>query len=439
MLFEDLASAVYAAQTEPNNKNILAELFSKNAIDAHEIVTICCATPRSSIKGHHVISMLAESYGLFPEEYNSLMDEHEMPALLASESPQDINKSVTLREVVEMKDMILNSELNADILFNSMSRLAAMLFWGFAFGRTSINHRRMMSAVASITKYDTRHLQKMRSIMPAGEVIQRAVNETLPDEYIIQPTYPFKAPRYSRWNKWSLPFKNTHYHIIRGKHYYAHRRGDAVYCYDSDAKRIARNPILSLSHDGVCEVDENGNIVECLHTELSPELWKGVRSSRLPAEHEAKIIKDRAHLRAIVQSLEHGEVLRLMDGDRPYFHSGASGGFVVPRRTFDIPLIILGGFREGEGIRIKIAALDGFDAFPVGYAYVKEDDIPDKLMRLYHAQGMMDIDEGLIGIFHSLGYEHEEKKMRAPYLTRIDTTLGQSDAIQIGDLLERGE
>ena len=133
-------------------------------------------------------------------------------------------------------------------------------------------------------------------------------------------------------------------------------------------------------------------------------MWKQDRSERA---RNPKEVKDRAHLRAIVQSLEQGETLRLIDGDRPYFHSGAIGGFVVPRRTFDIPLIILGGFREGEGIRIKIAALD--------------------------------IDEGLVGIFHSLGYDHDEKKMRAPYLTRIDTTLGQSDAIQIGDLLERGE
>jgi len=436
MLFEDLASAVYAAQTEPKDKSILAELFKTNAIDAHEIITICCASPRTSIKSHHVISMLAESYGLFPEEYRSLMDEEEMPALLASESPSDVEQSITLRQAVEMKDMITKGELNADILFKSMSRLAAMLFWGYAFGRTSLNYRRIMSAVATVTKYDTRHLQKMRSIMPAGEVIQRALNETLPDEYIIQPTYPFKAPRYSRWNKWSLPFKNTHYIIVKGKHYYAHRRGDAVYCFDSDARRVARNPIFSVSYDCVCEIDSEDNIVEFLHTETNPEMWKQDRSERA---RNPKEVKDRAHLRAIVQSLEQGETLRLIDGDRPYFHSGAIGGFVVPRRTFDIPLIILGGFREGEGIRIKIAALDGFDPYPVGYAYVKADDIPDKLTRLYDAQGMMDIDEGLVGIFHSLGYDHDEKKMRAPYLTRIDTTLGQSDAIQIGDLLERGE
>jgi len=50
---------------------------------------------------------------------------------------------------------------------------------------------------------------------------------------------------------------------------------------------------------------------------------------------------------------------------------------------------------------------------------------------------MMEIDEGLIGVFHSLGYDSDKRILRAPYLTRIDTTLGHSDAIQIGDLMER--
>ena len=83
--------------------------------------------------------MLAESYGLFPEEYDSLMKEEEMPALLASESPMEVAESITLREAIEFKDMILKGEMNADILFKSMSQLSAMLFWGFCFGRSAMN------------------------------------------------------------------------------------------------------------------------------------------------------------------------------------------------------------------------------------------------------------------------------------------------------------
>lgn len=434
MKFESLANAVHAHQTEPNSSLILSSLFSNHESDAHDIITLCCASPRSSIKPHHVVSMLAESYGLFPEEYESLMNEEEMPALLASESPTEVAESITLRQAIEFKDMILKNEMNADILFDSMSQLSAMLFWGFCFGRSALNKRPIMRAVARTTNYDTNHLQQMRALMPTGEVIQRALNQTLPDEYVIQPTYPFRAPNYSRWNKWSLPFKETHYEIIRGKNYFAHRRSRRLYSYDRHGVHIARSPLIEGKDDCVCEMDEQGNIVEWLYREGQPNLWKDNRNARAT---NPKKVEDRAHLRALVQRLEEGETLRLLDGERPYYHSGAVGGFIVPRRTFDIPLLILGGFREGEGIRIKLAALDGFDPFPVGYAYVKADDIPDKLTRLYHAQGMMDIDEGMIGIFHSLGYDEESKKMRAPYLARIDTTLGQSDAMQIGDLMEK--
>ena len=434
MKFEELASVISAAQTEPKDVTTLADLFLRHVDSAHEIITICCATPRSAIKSHHVVRMLAESYGLFPEEYESLMDEHEMPVLLASESPQEVDESLTLRQVIEFKEMILRGELNADILFKSMSQLSAMLFWGFAFGRNALAYRRIMRAVASFTKYDTQHLQRMRSIMPAGDVIERALMGTLPAEFTIQPSYPFKAPHYSRWNRWSLPFKETHYDVVRGKRYYAHRRGGSVFCFDRMGARAHVTPALPYHDDCVCEVDEDGNIVEWLHRESEPNLWRENRNKRAL---KPQVLEDRAHFRAVVQSLEEGEVLRLMDAERPYFHSGAVGGFIVPRRTFDIPLLILGGFRDGEGIRIKIAALDGFDLFPVGYAFVKADEIPDRLARFYDAQGMMDIDEGLIGIFHSLGYEHDTKSLRAPYLTRIDTTLGQSDAMQIGDLMER--
>lgn len=438
MRFEDLASAVHAAQTEPKNASHLTVLFKRHADSAHDIVTLCCASPRGSIKPHHVVKMLAQSYGLFPEEYESLMDEHEMPALLASESPREVNESISVREAIEFKEMILRGEINADILFKSMSQLSAMVFWGFAFGKSVINHRRIMQAVASLTPYDTKHLQQMRAIMPTGDVIQRAMNETLPHDFIIQPAYPFMAPHYSRWNKWSVPFTNTHYDIIKGKRYYAHRRGDSVFRYDSAARMVVAGPMCAErlpEEDCVCEMDGENNIIEWLYREDAPDLWTKGRELRAT---NPKRVEDRAHLRALVQSLGRDEVLRLVDADRPYFHSGCVGGFVVPRRTFDIPLLILGGFRDGEGIRIKVAALDGFDLFPVGYAYVKADDIPDRLARLYDAQVMLDVDEGLVGIFHSLGYEHETKTLRAPYLTRLDTTLGQSDAIQIGDLIERG-
>jgi len=433
--FEALASAVAAAQTEPNRAHeILADLFVTNRESAHDIITVCCTNARTSIKPHHVVAMLAESFGLFPEEYTALMEEEEMPLLLASESPDEVASSITVREAIEFKEMVAGSRINAELLFKSLSRLSAKLFWAFAFGRTTLNYRKVMAAVASVTPYDTQHLQNMRTIMPAGDVVQRALARTLPEAFAIEPTYPFRAPTYGRWNKWSVPFTRTHYEVVRGKHFFAHRKGGRLFCYDRHGSRIVRDPALQGEDDCVAEMDESGNVVEWLHRTEEPNLWRENRDRRAT---NPRLVDDRAHLRALVQSLDENEVLRLIDADRPYFHSGAVGGFIVPRRTFDIPLLILGGFRDGEGIRIKVAALDGFDPFPVGYAFVKADDIPDRLTRLYDAQTMLDVDEGLIGIFHSLGYDEEKKVMRAPYLSRIDTTLGQSDAIQIGDLMEK--
>ena len=53
-------------------------------------------------------------------------------------------------------------------------------------------------------------------------------------------------------------------------------------------------------------MDEAGNIVEWLYTDNEPTLWKKHRSERVDNPKE---VKDRAHLRALVQSLDDGEVL----------------------------------------------------------------------------------------------------------------------------------
>jgi hypothetical protein len=433
MMFEELANVVHAVQNEQTETNLLSEYFKKNINYANEIVAICCVSPRSSIKPHHVLSMLKESYGLFPEEYDALLNEHELPVLLADESPTEADKKLTLKEVIELKHLILSGQVHADLVFKSLSKLSAMLFWGFCFGKRSLGYRRIMRGVSKNTKYDTKHLQMMRSIMPTSEVIERAYTNTLPQEYAVQPAYPFQAPTYNRWRRWSLPFKNTHYDIVK-RRYFAHRLAGAVHYYDRNARRCARDALIEGDYDCVCEIDEVGNIVEWLYTEENPNLWKESRDKRAP---NFKVLKDKAHFRAVVESLNEGESLRLIDGDRPYFHSGVVGGFIVPRRTFDLPLLILGGFRDSEGIRIKIAGLDGFDIFPLGYAFVHRDNIPDRLAYMYESQTMKEETRGLIGIFHGLNYDHDTKTLKAPYLTKIDTTLGQSDAIQIGDLMER--
>ena len=63
--------------------------------------------------------------------------------------------------------------------------------------------------------------------------------------------------------------------------------------------------------------------------------------------------------------------------------------------------------------------------------------MPDILTPLFESNVFRECREGLVGIFHALVFDNNTNQLRAPYLTRIDTTLGISDAVQIGDLMER--
>tara|TARA_R110000787_G_scaffold208786_4_gene318779 strand:+ start:3131 stop:4462 length:1332 start_codon:yes stop_codon:yes gene_type:complete len=436
--FEHLSSAVASVQTTQSTKekhSIIGVLLRVNKQQTEDIVALCCATPKDSLKDEQIIRLISKSYGLFPEEYESIGHEKELPLILADESPDEVERSLSLREARELKIKIIEGEdIHIETIFNSMSKISARVFWGFCYGRTLINYRKLMGGVSSVSTYSVERLQKARTIMPPHEVIQKALKGTLATDYAIQPSYPFIAPRYSRWPFWSLPFKETHYDVVKPSRYYAHRKAGRVFSFDRRGMAIARDPHLSIEGDCVAEIDENDLVVEWLHTNEDPRIWTKPRIDRCV---NPRIVEDDTHLRRLVESLDADETLRLMDGERAYFHSGAVGGFIVPRRTFDLPLLILGGKRDGEGIRIKVAALDGFDLFPVGYCYVKEESIPDTLTPLFESNVYRECVEGLIGIFHALLFDTKTNQLRAPYLTRIDTTLGYSDAVQVGDLMER--
>lgn len=438
---EQLASIVASVQTSKSKKekhNLIGELLSNNPNQIEDILKLCCSTPRDSVKPNHVVALITKCYGMFPEEYDTLWDEKEIPIILADESPDEVESSLSLTDARQFKESIIQGEPVAlDVLFDSLSKTSARLFWGFCFGRTLINYRKMMSGVSIHTDYSVERLQQARIIMPPHEVIQKALVSALPNEFTIEPCYPFFAPRYSRWSYWSLPFTNTHYQIISGEHHFAHRKNGRVFLFDRRGEKFHGNaPLIEGEEDCVCEIDNDGNIIEWLYMKGAPENWKAPRSVRCP---HPKIVESESHLRRLVESLDEGDSLRLIDGDRPYFHSGAVGGFIVPRRTFDLPLLILGGKRDADSaaIRVKVGALDGFDVYPIGYAFIKEENIPDILTPLFESNVYRECREGLVGIFHALSFDTDTNKLRAPYLTKIDTTLGISDAIQIGDLMER--
>jgi hypothetical protein len=438
---EQLASVVASIQTSKSKKemhNLIGELLHDSPNQIEDILKLCCSTPRDSIKPNHIVALITDSYGMFPEEYESLWDEKELPIILADESPDEVEHPISLKGARELKQSIIEGEkLSLDIVFKSLSKTSARLFWGFCFGRTLINYRKIMGGVATRTSYSIERLQQARIIMPPHEVIVKALSSSLATETTIEPCYPFLAPRYSRWPYWSLPFKETHYQIIEGGHYFAHRKNGRVFLFDRRGEKFSHaHPLIEGLEDCVCEFDEVGNMIEWLYREDAPEIWKEPRSVRCP---NPNIVESESHMRRLVESLDEGESLRLIDANRPYFHSGAVGGFIVPRRTFDLPLLILGGKKDADSaaIRIKVGALDGFDVYPIGYAFVKEENMPDILTPLFESNVYRECREGLIGIFHALSFDTDTNKLRAPYLTKIDTTLGISDAIQIGDLMER--
>ena len=298
--FEHLASAVASVQTSDSKKemhSIIGVLLRVNKQQAEDIVALCCATPKDSVKDEHIIKLISRSYGLFPEEYESLGHEKELPLILADESLNEIERSLSLREARELKTKIIEGEnIHIDTIFNSMSKISARVFWGFCYGRTLINYRKLMGGVSAITPYSVERLQKARTIMPPHQVIHKALTGTLATEYTIQPTYPFIAPRYSRWSYWSLPFKETHYDVVKPSRYYAHRKAGRVFSFDRRGMAIARDPHLSIEGDCVAEIDENDLVVEWLHTKDDPQIWKEPRIVRCV---NPRIVEDESHLRRL--------------------------------------------------------------------------------------------------------------------------------------------
>ena len=438
MNLESLASCVAAIQTCVTKKEkykLIGDLLNDNHSHLEDILKIICSTPKDCVKSNHIVALVSKTYGMFPEEYDSLWEEKELPLILADESPNEVESSLSLLEARQLKQSIIDGDsLSAELLFNSMSIIAAKVFWGFCFGRTLVNYKNIMSGASTKTNYSRDRLMKARVIMPAHEVILKAFKGELSDEFAIEPCYPFIAPKYSRWPYWSLPFKNTHYEIIKSQHCFVHRKNGRVFSYDKAANMHHASVEVAGDFDFVAEVDDTGNIVEWLYREDNPDIWK---SNRIERCDNPRAVESKKHLRSLVESLDRYETLRLIDADRPYFHSGAVGGFIVPRRTFDLPLLILAGKRDSGGVRMKIGALDGFEPYPIGYAYVDENSLPDSLVYMMESNVYRDCKEGTVGIFHALSFDKEKNILRAPYLIRLDTTLGMFDAIQIGDLMER--
>tara|TARA_R100000656_G_scaffold58103_2_gene45417 strand:- start:2479 stop:3114 length:636 start_codon:yes stop_codon:yes gene_type:complete len=193
---------------------------------------------------------------------------------------------------------------------------------------------------------------------------------------------------------------------------------------------------IVIGGDCVALVDEGGNVLEWLHTEANPDQWEMVYEGR--ATNPQKI-RDAAHLRVLSQGLENGDVLRLYDGDKPHFHGQHRGGFIQPKRIYEMPLLITQAREQTDGdwVDLRIEALDGFDPTPVGYAHVKRETLPDNpiLTEACKRKVWTELEPPLIGLFHAL--RCRDHKLEGAYLVSVDTTLGMSDALQYTDIIER--
>ena len=192
-------------------------------------------------------------------------------------------------------------------------------------------------------------------------------------------------------------------------------------------------PQITYDGDCVALVSEQGDVLEWLHTDEEPELWKKEHSDRAVAP---KRVKDGQHLRQLCESLQEGEVLRLIDADRPHIHNQHKGGFILPRRVYELPLLITEGKVKSDGVwvSLKIEAMDGFDPIPVGYANIKRNYIPDNPI-LKEATGKFvwsKLEPPLVGSFHALRVR--KGKLEGANLVALETSKGMNDVMQYGDL-----
>ena len=149
-----------------------------------------------------------------------------------------------------------------------------------------------------------------------------------------------------------------------------------------------------------------------------------------------KRIKDAQHLRQLCESLEEGEVLKLIDGGRPHIHSQHKGGFILPRRVYELPLLITQAKTKSDGIwaSMKIEAMDGFDPIHVGYANIKKTNMPDNPILRDGVKRFVwtELEPPLVGSFHAL--RCREGNVEGAYLVSLATDKGMNDVMQYGDL-----
>ena len=440
MMLDDAAILVAAVNTAESREqeSLLYDFLVESKGELEEFCSLLYGP--AILKPEHIMSALHRGLGMFPEEFELIEGTPLVPALV-SESPDECENSMTIPEALSCVSELRVIETAPDIkaIFAKMDKRAAEALWCRALGeRPVLPRKRLLRAVAhGGGKYPPERLTSALAVENIAVVLERAIDETLSAEFRIQPGHPFRAPSFAPSKYWSVPFLKTYYEIISGPRRYAHQCDGDIFTYDGMGEIIPNAPAdIPIGGDCVALVNEGGDVVEWLHTEDNPDQWE--------MEYEARSVKprrirDAAHLRALSQSLADGEVLRLIDGDKPHIHCQHRGGFIQPKRIYEMPLLITQAREQknGDWIDLRIEALDGFDPILEGYANVKRENLPDNpiLTEACRRKVWTELDIPLVGLFHAL--RCVGRKVEGAYLVRIDTGLGMSDALQYGDIIER--
>ena len=439
MRLDEAATVILAAVQERavhRKEDILYSFLAPRIDEIGEFLSLLYGKPL--LKPEHIMSALHRSVGMFPEEFELVDNEALVPAL-ASESPNESEESMTIPEALDVVQALADMKNPPDIraVFKRMGRNDALVLWNRAMGEKPLIPRTRIIRTFGhrLENYSAERIRSACAVEELATVLRRAQRGNLPEKFSIEPGYCFKGPSYRQWQYWTKPFDDTYYEILTGNRYIAHITQGRPYVFDWSCSRVRGiTPKIDMSVDCVVEIDQNGEVMTWLHTTDDPDLWQQPHKERSVSPQR---VKDSDHMRLLAQNLEKGERLRLIDGSRPFFHSQHVGGFVMPRRVFELPLLITGARlqKNEEWVELRIEALDGFDPSPVGIANVKKESLPTLPAFTHIPRVWTDISPPLIGQFHALRVEHG--KLHGAYLVRMDTSLGFSDALQLSEILER--
>tara|TARA_R100000458_G_scaffold55268_1_gene59075 strand:- start:308 stop:1645 length:1338 start_codon:yes stop_codon:yes gene_type:complete len=435
MRLVEAANAIAAVRTADDNtkqqEKLLYDFLCANKDSVSEFCALLYGP--ALLKPEQVMRAIHHDFAIFPEEFELLEGAPLIPTLV-SESPSECDVDMSIPEALASITSIKEG-VSIKAVMGRMDAISADAIWRRALGDApALPRKRLMRAIAHGTGYSPERLTSALAVEPMETVLSKALEGSLSDNFAIEPGHPFKAPSFAAWRYWSVPFEHTYYEKSSGPRYYAHKVQGETFLYDSQGVLVkGEAPRITYDGDCVALVDEKGTVLEWLHTEDEPNIWCDAYSNRAIAP---KKVKDSQHLRQLCETLQEGEVLRLLDETRPHIHSQHKGGFILPRRVYELPLLITAGKVKSDGIwvSLRIAAMDGFDPIHVGYANIKRTDVPQNPILKDATSKFVweELNPPLVGSFHAL--RAREGKLEGAYLVSLTTEKGMSDVMQYGDL-----